>query len=286
MTVGLGLYGVGGFKNNQPSGNALLGGGPAFAKADFLQVAPTVALELNDFVTVGFAPTVTIGEIGFDPVGPSVIVPGPPTGPVSPGQGNRTHWGIGFQAGVLVKASEDLNIGFSFKSPQWMETFEFFTPSAAVPSGVAKFKLDLPMILSLGFGYTGIPDWTLAADFRYFRYEDADGFSDLGWRNIFGAAFGAQRDLTDSLSVRFGINFNEKPIGSAAVFRNVVSPLIQRYNVSAGATYRLTQCVDLNVAYVYLGQSKVTGPIPGAGGATLSNQISAHSAILGMTVRY
>jgi long-chain fatty acid transport protein len=282
LTIGVGVYGIGGFKNNQPSGNAILRGEPLFAKADFLQVAPTASIILSDTISVGIAPTVTIGELGLDPLGPSVITPA-----VTSGQGNRTHWGGGFQAGVYYSGRNNVQMGFTFKSPQWMEQFQFYTSPTAVPGGVTTFDLDLPMILSLGVGYTGICDWTFAGDFRYFAYGDTDGFRELGWENIFAAAFGAQRRVTDSLSVRLGVNFNEAPINSNVVALNAADPLIQRYNVSAGGTYRFTDNVDLNLAYVYLGRTSVTGPIPLAPpGATLTNEISAHSAIFGITVRY
>lgn len=283
LTIGLGLYGIGGFTNNQAPGNALFGGAPAFAKANFMQVAPTISYQIDESLSVGFAPTITIGEVGFDPLGPSAITPVP-----APGQGNRTHWGLGFQTGVYYQTDADVQVGFTFKSPQWMEPFQFFTPpSPAIPGGVATFNLDLPMILSLGFGYTGLPGWKFAADFRYFAYGETDGFRELGWESVFGAAFGVQRQLTDSLSLRLGANFNEAPITARAAAANIMSPLIQSYNLSAGTTYSFTKNVDLNVAYVYLGDTGITGPLaPVPGSPTVTNNISAHSAIMGITVKY
>jgi len=286
LTIGLGLAAVAGFKNNQPAGNVLTAGEPFFAKAEFLQIAPTLSYALSDTISVGIAPTVTIAELGLDPLGPSVVTPS-----AAPGQGNRSHWGGGFQAGVYYSGKNNVQLGFTFKSPQWMETFESFTsPNAvpAVPGNVVPLDLDLPMILSAGVGYTGICDWRFAADVRYFAYKETDGFSRFGWDNIFAVALGAQRRVTDSLSVRMGVNFNEQPIRGNAIAVNAATPLIQRYNVSAGGTYRFTDHVAFNLAYVYLGETSVTGPVPGLvpPGSTLTNEISAHSAVAGITVRY
>lgn len=64
-------------------------------------------------------------------------------------------------------------------------------------------------------------------------------------------------------------------------------PLIQDQNVAAGGTYRFTDHVDFNLAYVYLVKNSVTGPLAAFGpGVTVSNQLQAHSAIMGISVRY
>lgn len=278
MSIGLGLYGTAGFKNIQPSGNALLGGAPAAASAEFLQIAPTLSYALTDRLSIGVAPTITLGELGFDPLGPSVITP--VVG--ARGLGNRMHWGGGVQAGVYYISPDNVHLGLSIKSPQWFEKYRFFSPD--VPGGVVSFKLDLPMIVSLGVAYTGVPDWTLACDVRYFGYDDADGFSELGFSNVFAAAFGAQRRVNDRLAVRFGANFNQNPIHSSDMALNVLSPLIQKYNLTAGATYGLASCVDVHLAYAYLGNVKVSGPV--GGGVIATNEIEGHSAIVGLTVRY
>ncbi|MCM2374093.1 OmpP1/FadL family transporter [Aporhodopirellula aestuarii] len=276
-TVGLGLAGVAGFTNNQPAGNPILGGTPAYAMSEFLQIAPTVSYLVTDKLSIGFAPLINLGEVGFDPIGPSVITPTAETS-----QGNRKHWGIGFQAGVYYITDNHFHFGASFRSPQWMEDFRFFTPS-----GLVKFDLDLPMIVSLGTAYTGWEDWTFAADFRYIGYDDADGFSELGWSNLFAAAFGVQKQVSDRIYLRSGINFNQSPIHESDVALNVISPLIQQYNIATGGSYRFAKNVDLNLSYVYLGKNDVTGTVPTGGGpVTVTNEVSAHSLIAGVTVRY
>ena len=43
---------------------------------------------------------------------------------------------------------------------------------------VAKFKLDLPMIVSVGTAYSGFEDLVLAVDLRYFDCANTDGVGD------------------------------------------------------------------------------------------------------------
>jgi long-chain fatty acid transport protein len=285
ITMGLGVYGVAGFKNNLPRdpSNPLLSGapllGPAYASAEVLQIAPTLSYQLTDNFSVGLAPTITTVTVNFDPVGPSVITPAP-----TPGQGNRMGWGGGFQAGAYYRGDNGINAGATFKSKQWIENMNFFTPS-----GTVNWNLDYPMIISLGLSYTGMENWVFAIDGRYFDYAHTPGFQDFGWRSVFAGAVGAQYRMTDRLTARLGYNFNQNPIQSGSVARNLLDPLIQDQNVATGCSYRFTDHVDFNLAYVYLIKNSVSGPLPPGvfgPGAKASNQLQAHSAIMGISVRY
>jgi long-chain fatty acid transport protein len=281
VTIGLGMFGIAGFRNNMPAdpANPLLASGPIFADAEFLQIAPTLSYAINDRLAIGIAPTATLAKLTLDPLGPSVLTPVP-----TPGSGNRVHWGGGAQVGLYYIASDNWRTGFTIKSPQYFEDFRFFTPS-----GVARFDLDYPLILSLGLSYSGFENWILAVDARFHDFKNADGFSELGWSSVFAAAVGAQYHVNDCLYLRAGYNFNQNPIQDADVLANIATPLIQDQNVSAGLSYRIAWNVDVSLAYIYLVNNEVTGPLPSAlfgPNASLSNEISAHSAALGATIRY
>jgi len=280
LTVGLGMFGVAGFRNNLPqdSNNPLLAAGPAYADAEVLQLVPTVSWALTDRLSIGIAPTVSAAKVTFLPLGPSVITPA-----ANPGSGNRVHWGGGVQVGIYYEPTIDWHLGFTFKSRQWMEDFRFFTPS-----GVVKWDLDYPMILSLGTAYTGFNNWVLALDVRMFNYDSTPGLNDLGFSNVFAAAFGVQYTWDECWKFRFGYNFNQDPLHSGDAVTNVFTPLIQNQNVAAGMSRRFGQNVELSLTYVYLVENDLTGPLPApfTPGDTLTHEISAHSALLGVTVRY
>ena len=79
------------------------------------------------------------------------------------------------------------------------------------------------------------------------------------------------------------------PINDGDVFANVATPLIQQHNVAAGLSRRIAANVDMSLAYVYLVNNDVSGPLPAPpfpAGSTMNNEISAHSVALGVTVRY
>ena len=280
MTIGLGLFGVAGFKNNMPldPANPLLAALPAaYASSEILQIAPTLSYQLNERLSVGFAPTITTVNLTLDPLGP----------PVSPvlttAQGNPMQWGAGFQAGAYFKGDNGIDAGFTFKSTQWVEDLNFFTPG-----GTVNFNLDYPMILSLGLAYRGVENWIFAIDGRYFDYANTAGFKQLGWRSVYAGAIGAQYRMTDRLTTRAGYNFNQNPIQSGSVALNLLDPLIQDQNVATGVSYRFTNNVDFNLAYVYLISNSVSGPLPAPfpAGSSATHQLNAHSAVAGVSVRY
>lgn len=144
ISIGLGIYGIAGFRLNYPRDprhpllSGAIGLGPLFADADFLQIAPTVSYSLTDRLAIGIASTVTLGKLNLLPLGPPVT-PG-----LVPGSGNRFHWGGGAQIGVYYIADTAWHLGATIKSPQWFEDFRSFTPS-----GVVKFDLDYPILSRL-----------------------------------------------------------------------------------------------------------------------------------------
>ncbi len=280
LTIGFGMYGIGGFRNNHRADPAhpLLMTSPLFADAEIMQIAPTLSYAVSDRLSIGIAPTVTATRTMFDPLGPSPISPAP-----TAGSGNRLHWGGGLQAGVYFITANSWHWGFTFKSPQWTENLRFFTAS-----GVTEFDMDYPMILSLGLAYSGWENWIFAMDARYFDYENTPGFREFGWSSVFAGAVGMQYRVNECWRLRLGYNFNQNPLHAEDAALNISDPLIQEHNVATGISYRFADNIDLSLAYIYLVNNSLTGPLPAPfnPGDTVTHEIDAHSAAFGVTVRY
>lgn len=280
-SVGLGVYGIGGFRNNLPADadNLLLASGPIYADAEMMQIAPTLSYAVTEHLAIGISPTLTSARMTFDPLGPSVITPDP-----TAGSGNRVHWGAGVQAGIYYGGPNCWSTGFSIKSPQWFEEFRFFTPG-----GVVRFDMDYPLILSGGVAYHGFERWVFAGDLRYFDYANTPGFRELGWRSIVAGAVGLQYQLSEWWQLRAGYNFNQNPLQGEDTFTNLSTPLIQEHNIAVGASCRLTASTELTMAYVYLVDNSLTGPLPSppfGPSDTLTHSIDAHSLAVGLRIRY
>jgi long-chain fatty acid transport protein len=217
------------------------------------------------------------------------------------GVGTRYAWGGGFQAGVYYNTETCWHFGASLKSPQWMEPFRFNTEDQLGNPREVRFRLNYPLIASIGASYTGFEKWILACDLRYFDYANTTGFgpegmtpqgalTGLDWNNVFAVAIGAQRQLNDCLFVRVGYCFNENPIDSFASQFNVASPLIIKHSLHTGFSYVFADNWMFSLTYVHCFENEVTGPLHGALGpipnTSVTSTVSADALSMGLSKRF
>jgi long-chain fatty acid transport protein len=162
-------------------------------------------------------------------------------------------------------------------------------------------NIDLPMVISLGTSYTGLEDWLFAVDTRFFDYKNTDGFGDravydatgrlggLDFSSIFAVAFGAQRKISDLLTVRAGYSFNQSPTRNSEAFFNIASPLYYQHTINTGATLTLTENMLLSLSYSYYFPSSRTGPIVlptgTIPGSSFTNDLDVHVLSFGFTMK-
>lgn len=302
-TFGLGLFAIGGFGQNYPDNPANpvqspagMGLGALYSKLNVLELTPAIGLKVTDRLSVGFAPSFVVAEAALDP---NPLAPPDPTLGYPSATHARPHWGIGFKAGIYYETDYDFRIGASYRSPQWIEDFTFFTNPATTLSIAA----DYPGIFSLGVSYYGLPRTIWAMDFRYIDYDNTELFghgtgynpnlswTGLGWRSIFSVATGVQYQLTDCLSVRAGYLYSQNPISDADAFFNVASSAIYQHIVSVGATWQITCRVGLAVAYLKALENDITGPWvipPGLAvpGTTVTERQTVDALVAGLQVKF
>lgn len=294
FAYGLGVFTIGGFGVNYSASNSnpLLtpqppngfGIGNGYSRLSLLQIAPTVAVKLTDRLSVGFAPTVTMGDLALAPAlfaAPDNADGGLPT--YSDAHNGRWRYALGFQVGVYLETMSGWNFGASFKSKQWFEEFEFQSTGETGAPRTIRAKPEYPMILSLGTSFTGFDGWVSAVDVRYVDYSNASVFGDdaafqadgsvpgLGWQSTVGVALGLQREFANGVSLRAGYDFGESPISDDKTGFNVLSSALWNHAVSTGATVPVTSALSMSLAYVHVFEASSkgaiqtpAGPIPGS----------------------
>ena len=316
ITYGLGVLGLAGFATNYPASttnpvflpqsNAVgtPGGlGRVFTKAQFLQIAPTVSLALTDQWSIGIGPTINLAELIVDPllIAPFDDQDGSGVPRYGSGSGTRTHWGGGAQLGVYFICENGWHLGASIKSPQWFEEFRYHSEDELGNSVTHRYKIDLPMVISLGTAYSGFDNVVLALDVRYFDYRNTDGFGGhgfgadgtllgLGASNIMAVATGVQYRLTECLYLRTGYTWNQSLFQDWEATSGVPAPIYYQHQFAVGSSVRVSRNVWLNVSYTYYVDNSLTGPILTPAGAvpggSLTTRVSAHDAAFGVTVQY
>jgi long-chain fatty acid transport protein len=309
LTFGLGVLGVGGFGVNYPGSttNPILmpqpfGLGAVDAELLVVQLAPTLSYQITDHLSVGLAPTVDLAFLQLNPgffIPPDNAAGGPPTFPSA--LHTRTNWGAGFQAGVFYKTDAGWNFGTALKSPQWFEPFRYNAVDQLGFPVSGKFTFVYPLISTTGIGYTGFEGWVLAADFRYVDYHDAEGLEgarfdpngairNIGWRSLFGVLLGAQYQLTSSVSVRIGYDYNTNPVPEANTGFNAGAPTIIQHTITCGASYKVTENFIMSVSYLHGFKNSITGPFQSpfgpVAGTSITNQVADDSFSLGATVKF
>lgn len=306
LTLGLGVNAIAGFKTNlraDPANPVLapapIGLGRVSSEASFLQLAPVASLALSDVLSVAAGPTITTGQLSVEPF---VFDSPNANGHYSSGQATRYHWGGGFQTGVYYIYSEALRFGASFKSPTWMERFEFYGEDALGGPRSVQVDVDLPMIVSVGSSLQAGQGWLFALDLRYVDFANTAGLGDravfdstgrlggLDWSSVFVTALGVEKRLSPAWTARGGYTFNQNPVKNSEAFYNVASPLIYQHMLSNGISYNVSQALSVNLAYSYMLEntrkgeivSPVFGPLPGS---SITNSMDAHFLSFGLTVR-
>jgi long-chain fatty acid transport protein len=302
ITFGLASFGsAGGTVNfpgdpNNPVLSPTLAGavvlGPQYGNAQFLQIVPSLAYEVTDRLTIGFSPMVDFVQMQVDPAffePPDFSAGIPGTFPAA--THSRPYWGAGFRAGMYYHLTSNLDVGFSYISPQWFETFEYNSRDALGNPQQLSLALTLPQIFSWGLAYKGIPRTLIATDFRFFDYKNTTLFGDpapigLGWNGVFATAVGAQYQLTGRTSLMAGYLYNQNPIPAANTLFNTQLPGILMHSVSFGASTVLTENIYLSLAYVHAFENSITGSPREVPEATVTMDAAADSLVMGIGIRY
>jgi long-chain fatty acid transport protein len=89
-----------------------------------MKVSPALAFAASDRLQLGFALNVVWSSLAVDPFPAASPAFDPTTGTADYSRATAADgaWGFGFQAGLIYKATDNLNVGFSYASPQGPRT--------------------------------------------------------------------------------------------------------------------------------------------------------------------
>lgn len=304
FTFGFGLTSLGGGGVNFPGdvnnpilsptgpfGQVVLG--PTFASMQLLQLNPSVSYQATDRLVVGVGPTVDLALVSFDPAyfAPPNQIPGFPN-TFNSATNARPYWGGGVRAGLVYSLTDSFDVGFGYTSPQWLETWRFNSRDNLGNPLTLALDATLPAIYSWGLAWRGTDRLTLAADLRYFDYENTNLFGrparegGLGWESTFAVAVGANYQVTDRVAVRAGYQYNENPLRNASTLFNIQSPAIIQHAISVGTTVAVTDALSTSIGYSYGFENTVTGRAVQIPNANISLEASGHSLLFNLQIKF
>lgn len=323
VVLGVGMLGIGGFGVDYPTSNTnpilapqQFGGfGQVYSSYQLMKITPAVAFAVNERLWIGAAANFDWASLAVDPmpIAAPEVDPGPDGTPFtaddrafySSAAAADGAFGFGFQAGLVYNVNDMIAVGASYTSEQYFEDFEFHTlfanpnvPTFGTPRTV-EFNLDMPAVASGGIAIRPLPSLLLAGDFRYFFYEDTDGFRlpddgavfapdgsvmGFGWQDIYSIHGGAEFKATDRITFRGGYNYTQNPVPHDYAMVNVSAPAVVKHHATFGIGVKPTRRFEVSAGYYHAFENECAGPmltpfgeLPGT---TVNNTLSENSLLV------
>jgi long-chain fatty acid transport protein len=201
------------------------------ARLNTIFFQPTIAMKLNDKISIGAGPVIALGKANLKKALPVNGTSGEEASLELDGKGN----GFGFNAGVYVSLDK-LTLGLSYRSKVEMDIEDgdaTFTdvPQSLIDNGTfplsSKFNsaISLPSVLSLGAGYQINEKFTAIFELNYTGWEVYDSlnfeFPDHAqlesrngkeYKNSIAARIGINYQHAEKLQLRAGLAYDQSPV--------------------------------------------------------------------------
>lgn len=305
LSVGVGMLGIGGFGVDYPADqtNPILGPRPqgfgqVASNFQFMKISPAVAYTVTDKLYVGAAFNMDWASLSVDPmpIAPPAIDPGNGTAFYSRATATDGAFGLGFQAGLIYKATDMVRLGLAYTSPQWFQDFEYNAVYENPSLGNFQSARDITFAMDVPANYSGGVAVTIdrllwTGDARYITYSRTDGFAEsgmdqfgavqgFGWEDIWVLASGLQFRPVQRLALRGGYNFTQNPIPDAQSAFNVPAPAVVQHHLTLGLGVTFGD-LSVDAGYYHAFNNDITGIFPTPmGDMTVTNEMYEDSFLL------
>jgi long-chain fatty acid transport protein len=220
-----------------------------------LDIAPSVAYKVLDWVSIGGGIDIQYADAKLT----NAIFTGGPDA-ISKLEGN--DWSVGYNVGILFEPLPTTRVGIHYRS-QINHTLDgdVNVSGALIDSSPGTADLDLPDVIAVGFAHEVTPDLTLMAEYNWYGWSnfkeirvkrpgESDQVVTQNYDDTFSVAVGAQYKLNEAWTVRSGFQYDETPTVNG--FRSTRTPDGDRYWLSAGLSYDVSDNFTVDVAYTHV----------------------------------
>lgn len=197
--------------------------------------------------------------------------------------GRAKGYGWGYKLGALWKVNDQLNLGATYHAKTHlgdMKTNEATLravggggDTGAIPGSVTVVDFQWPEVFGIGMAWDGGGKWSMAADVKRIRWEDAmkdftlrfvSAGGDLtasmpqNWKDQTVLALGVQYKLSPNLALRAGYNHASNPVPDSTL--NPLFPAIIETHYTLGFGYRLDAARTLAASLALAPEVSQTNP--------------------------
>ncbi len=250
------------------------------------KINPTLAYEVNDWLSVGAGPSFGVGRLTFQ----SKINNAAPR--VPDGGLSLESWdeAFGAKVGILLRPISKLRIGLTYQSP---EDYKFgFRPHltglgpvlSRLRERIGGVKVNVPLTepqqVMLSAVYEVLPKWSLLADVGWQNWSAFAEFpvgisspkqatavdANLHFSDTCHVAIGQQLQIGEKWQWSAGFAYDSSPVSTAN--RNAVLPLDRQLRYGTGLLYQINRDVTAGVSWELLDAgpgpySNTRGPLAG-----------------------
>lgn len=300
VVLGISGLGIGGFGVDYPGSNQPTNGGDnpvlfpqgiagqggfgqVFSNYQLLNVTPSVAWAATEKLWLGAS-----FKFGWASL---AVIPGPFAAPdFDPGTGTLFYpqagaadgaFGYGFSGGLLYHVNDMIALGGSYTTEQSFSSFQWNSTHAnpnlanfGEPRTI-EFQLNVPAVAGAGIAVQALPSLLLTGDFKYYFYEDTEGFkvpasgvfnpdfsvAGFGWENIYSIATGLKLDVSPLVALYGGYNYSQNPVPDQLAMINVPAPAIVQNHATVGLGIRPTRHLEITLGYYRAFENSGTGQL-------------------------
>jgi long-chain fatty acid transport protein len=256
LSFGLGVNDPFGLATDWDPNNSATRYVATFSKVVTTEVNPNVAYKLNDNLSVAAGVAYVKLRATFESIFP--------TGFNLRISGDGDGWGG--NAAVHYKATNQFNVGLSYRSRVKIDVDGTADYNAGVLSNAANTSVTLPDLLQVGASYKASDNLTLNADLGYTWWSTYDRLviqsatfgplvgsntltQEKQWKDTWTLRIGGQYKLSDQLKLRAGYLYDKNPVKEEYFETRI--PDSDRQGVSVGAGYTVGN-ITIDAAYMYL----------------------------------
>jgi len=225
-----------------------------------INLNPSIAYKVSDTLSLGAGLNIQWIEAELTNRQPLGLPPAPVT--LLKIKGDDYGWG--YNLGALWQLTPATRIGLSYRSEVDYTldgTSSTSDPSVAPLNGPVTADVTMPDSASLSLFHKLSPKWDLLADVTWTGWSDFDDLPIKGtvnkttpenWEDIFRYSLGATWHMSDKLSLRGGVAYDEAPVSD--IDRTPRIPDGARTWVALGGQYRLSKqgVVDFGYAHLFV----------------------------------
>lgn len=249
-----------GLSTDYPS-NSFAAGAATKTKVEVIDIAPSLAYQINRVVSIGVGPDAQYLDGTFD----NAVQFTTNLADADTNTGN--DWAWGFHAGMLFQFTPHTRLGISYRS-QVVHHMKGKSEIATTPPQTndnLKLRVTMPAYTMLSFYHDFNKRWSVMATAAYTQWSVIQNLIlqnvatptgsqtvtiPQGFRNTWNFALGAHYRPNQKWTLMGGLGFDETPVNRED--RNIRLPDNDHYALAAGAKYHVTQNLAIGGGYSHI----------------------------------